>query len=91
MRKAVAATVLFAVALVACTFALLAPISTSHGASCGSAIFAAKELVNDDSGIYECLTKRDARRGDFTLPLVLSVVALLISGGVTVSIRRSRP
>jgi len=60
----------------------------SRGENCGSAYFAAAPPGDDDSWYSTCADLRDRRRGDFTLPAVLSAAALIVSGSLAV--RRHR-
>ena len=88
MRRTVAATAISAVVLAVCLLALLLPIHTSRGHSCGNAYAAASPPVNDDSWYSTCADLRDQRRGDFTLPAVLASFGLLVCGGL--ALRRGR-
>lgn len=88
MRRATICTLLFAAVAAASVLALFLPIHTPLGENCGNAYFAASPPHNDDSWYSICAELRDQRRGNFTLPVVLAGVGLLVSG--TVAVRRHR-
>lgn len=88
MRRTLVATAICAVALSACLAALLMPIRTPLGESCGNAYDAAAPPANDDSWYSTCADLRELRRDNFTLPAVLAGLGLLVSGGLAARRRR---
>jgi hypothetical protein len=88
MRRTLLATAICLAALSACLVALLVPIHTWRGESCGTAYVAGSPPVNDDSWYSTCAELRDQRRGNFTLPAVLASMGVLVCGGLAVRRRR---
>ena len=90
MRRVAMCTLFCAAVVAASVLALLLPIHTPLGESCGNAYFAARPPVNDDSWYSTCANLREERRGNFTLPLVLAGTGLVISATVTTRRYRER-